>query len=117
MKLTGKQIKAANRVGGIELMIPWPEDCLPLPVGLAEDDERPANAAEAQYIIQQFPHDYLIQHDLVLVRRAVTVVERPTLPPHPNTVRPHLVAIIIGRRWVGARSGDTRPKTMWATVG
>ena len=45
MKLSGKQIKNADRVGGIELMIPWPEG-LPEPRGLNEDEERPATQSE-----------------------------------------------------------------------
>lgn len=45
IRLTGKQRKAADRVGGVELMIPWPPG-LPEPLDLADDEERDATPAE-----------------------------------------------------------------------
>lgn len=110
-RLTGKQRKNADRVGGIELMIPWPRS-LPPPKRLTEDTERDATEREDRVCRALIDQDDLQARGLVQVRTAVTVVERPHTLPEPG-VAPHLVAVIIGHRWVHA-TGRPYPHTMWA---
>ncbi|MBF0391654.1 MAG: hypothetical protein HQL38_03130 [Alphaproteobacteria bacterium] len=107
--LSGKQIHAADRIGGGELLIPWPAH-LPAP-RLSEDEERDATAAEEEWVRAQLGD--LMVHDLVCVRVQAVVIRRPSDVDLPNKVLPHLSAIIIGRRWVHARTKE-HPRMMWA---
>jgi hypothetical protein len=111
--LSNKMRKNADRVGGIELMLPWPED---LPFGPAlrgegyERDASPAEKAAAEQILGAA----CAAVDLVIVHVRVALVRRPWFevknpgakPPLPRmgAVEQHLAVTIIGRRWVDART-------------
>lgn len=109
--LSRRQAKEADRVGGIELMLPWPPG-LPRPRGLAEDEEReagPREKAAAEAMLRAACE----AAGLVPVHVRVAVVRRPHGVPDPGTVAPHLAVTIIGRRWVHA-STRRQPLVMWA---
>jgi hypothetical protein len=112
--LTRRQVKAADRVGGIELMLPWPA-ALPAPSGLSDDYERDASPAERAWA-ETHVQPEAQRHGLVLVRVAAARVRPPRLwRPDGGNARylPALACIIIGRRWVHA-TGHPSPITMWA---
>lgn len=95
--LSRRQIKAADRVGGINLLLPWPAG---LPAGrpVAPDHEREATPAE--------------QHGLVPVHVRAANVCRPPDWPGGRGYEMRLAVTIIGRRWVHA-TGDHDPPDMW----
>lgn len=108
IRLSRRQIKEADRIGGVELIIPYPSHMTP--PKLREGEEADATAAELAYARQALGD--LMQHDLVMVRVAVARMRRPTGLPREEQVETHLCCILIGRRWVHA-TGGKQPKTMW----
>lgn len=107
MMLSRRQIKEADRVGGIELMLPWPAGLRP-PTDLGDDEERPATPREHAAAIATVADD-CERNGLVPVRVAAV----RTQPRKGRPMRYYLAVIIIGRRWVHAR-GAPLPRTMWA---
>jgi hypothetical protein len=109
--LSRRQIKEADRVGGIELMLPWPASLPPPPADdLGVDEERPARPTEHLAAMQIVAAD-CERHGLVPVRVSVARTARIEGTPPEY----YLAVIIIGRRWVHART-SRQAKTMWANV-
>lgn len=115
IELSKRQIKEADRVGGIELMLPYPVGGplpWPPPDAPAEDEERDALPEEREYA-QSLVRPACREAGLVPVRVNLAYVRPPRLAGGGE--RPYgyyLGVVIIGRRWVHAR-GAPRPKTMW----
>jgi hypothetical protein len=106
IQLSRRQAKEADRVGGIELLLPWPSG---LPVRRLGDDERvEANVAEIA-----------AAHRLVdaacdaagLVPVHVRVWR--TFEARGKRQQTWLAVTIIGRRWVHART-SRQPRVMYA---
>ena len=100
--LSHRQAKAADRVGGVELMVPWPASLGPEPE-VSLDHEREATTAE-KTAAEALVRANCAARDLVPVHIRVTRVMRPS---HPELIaageeRVHLAITIIGRRWVHA---------------
>ena len=114
VKLSNRQAKEADRVGGIELLILWPPDLGPEPTGLALGHEREATPAEKAYA-ERLVTDDCRARGLVPVHVRVARERRPT--PHGIEARGedrvHLAVTIIGRRWVHA-TGRPQPRVMFA---
>jgi len=108
MKLSHTQIKEADRVGGIELMIPWPAG-LPCPDDLRTGETRGACPTEHLAAMQMLAAE-CEAHDLTPVRVSVAVDHAPR---SRRDAEPFLAVVIIGRRWVHART-SRQPKIMWA---
>jgi hypothetical protein len=107
--LSGKQKKAADRVGGAELILPWPPGLPPGPPIADVRDATPAEHAAAEAIVGPACH----AADLVPVRSTVAVLRRPTsFRLRPGTVEPHLIVLVIGRRWVHASTRRV-PEQCW----
>lgn len=112
IKLSRRQIHAADRVGGIDLVLPWPDGLLGARV--KPGDERDATAIEhaaAETIVGPSCR----AADLVPVRSMVGTMERPPGLPRAQEVRQHLIVCIIGRRWVHA-GGHPSPVLCWAAI-
>lgn len=107
--LSRRQIGDADRVGGIELMLLWPESIGPEPGDddIRLDREREATAREkaaAEALILPACE----AAGLVPVHVRVTRLRRPGDLAAGGEARVHLAVTIIGRRWVhaqGARRG------------
>lgn len=108
IQLSRRQIKTADRVGGIELLIPWPPD-LPAPGDIDDDSERDATAAERAWI-ETHVQPECQRHDLVAVRAFAARLLTPRDFGGGQQYR--LGVVIIGRRWVRA-TGAPDPLTMW----
>lgn len=113
MKLSNRQAKEADRVGGIELLVLYPSSLGAEPVmQIGHDREAmPHERAYAEALVRADCAD----RGLVPVRVRVAVLQRPK--PHPvaqGQVRAHLAITIIGRRWVHA-TGRPRALEMWAS--
>lgn len=110
--LSRRQIGDADRVGGIELMILWPDDLGPEPSDVKSGRERDATPEErlaAQELIGAECH----VNGLVPVHFRVTRLRRPGDLPAGGEERVHLAVTIIGRRWVHAR-GARRGRVAYA---
>lgn len=113
--LSGKARKTADRVGGVELILPWPPGlsdgtrCAPL----GEDEERDATREE-HAAAEQIVGPACAAAGLVPVRSAVAMLRRPPgrSMPDADTVALHLIVLLIGRRWVHA-STHRRPPQTW----
>ena len=141
IKLSRRQIGDADRVGGIELMIPWPaslgpepeeepvlalrpneyhpgprcscRDCLqPLPAPVRLDHEREASRAE-RASAEALVRPACEAAGLVPVHVRVTRLRRPGDLPGGGEARVHLAVTLIGRRWVHAR-GARRGRVAYA---
>ncbi len=112
-RLSRSQIKEADRVGGIELMILWPEDLLgPPPDDLGIDEEIDGGWRETVAAHLLIGRDCL-EHGLVPVRVKVARVVRPrNLTPLGGEDAVHLAVILIGWRWVHA-STKRQPRIAW----
>ena len=106
LTLSKRQIGDADRVGGIELMILWPDALGPEPA-VKLDHEAEANSLEKAHA-EALVRDACEAHGLVPVHVRVTRLRRPKDLPAGGEERVHLAVTIIGRRWVrakGARRG------------
>ena len=102
LTLSRRQIGDADRVGGIELMILWPDDLGPEPTDLALDHEREATSAERAYA-EALVGPACDAAGLVPVHVRVARLRRPPgLQEASGEERVHLAVTIIGRRWVHA---------------
>lgn len=107
--LSRRQIGDADRVGGIELMLLWPDALGPEPP-VKLDHERDATAAEkahAEALVGPACH----AAGLVPVHTRVTRLRRPASLGGGERV--HLAVTIIGQRWVHAR-GARRGRVAFA---
>lgn len=111
LKLSNRQIKEADRVGGIELMIPYPQDLVP-GRRVGKDREREATPTErerAEHLVGQACRSA----GLVPVHIRVACV-RPPGPASGGEYAQLLAVTIIGRRWVHARRAPL-PRVMFVT--
>lgn len=106
--LSRRQIKEADRVGGIELMLAYPAALGATPQ-LANDTGREGTEAETAWVREHLRAD-LSAHDLVPVHTRVACVHRPQ-----EGYRVRLAVVIIGRRWVHARTHRS-PRVMFADL-
>ena len=110
--LSRRQIGDADRVGGIELMILWPDVLGPEP-DMQLDHEREATAAEkahAEALVGQACRTA----GLVPVHVRVCRIHRiKSLPVAGDEERTHLAVTIVGQRWVGA-STKSRGRVAYA---
>ena len=113
LSLSRRQVKTMDRVGGADLIIPWPAD-LPLGVKLARDEERDATPAEHERA-KALVLDACVANDLVPVRTMVAMLERPVGLPRERAVEQHLIVRIIGRRWVHA-TGRPQSGECWVPL-
>jgi hypothetical protein len=99
-----RQVGDADRVGGIELMIPWPSSLGPEPGEdyVRLDHEREANATE-KTAAEALVKPACEASGLVPVHVRVTRLRRPGDLHAGGEARVHLAVTIIGRRWVHAR--------------
>jgi hypothetical protein len=102
ISLSGRQIKSMDRVGGADLIMPWPAN-LPRGPKLALDEERDATAAE-HAVAERMVGEACRAADLVPVRTMVAMLRRPTYAdfPRAGAIEQHLIVRIIGHRWVHA---------------
>lgn len=108
--LSRNQAKQADRVGGIELLIPWPRD-LPDPGLLDDDSERDATPAERAWV-ESHVQPACQSAGLVAVRSFVARLRGPHPDGPPARQHTRLGVVIIGQRWVRA-TGAPDPRTMW----
>jgi hypothetical protein len=111
MILSRRQIGDADRVGGIELMILWPDVLGPEP-DVSLDHEREADAREREYALAQIA-DACRDAGLVPVHVRVCRLRRPLTLAHGGEERVHLSVTIIGWRWVHA-STHSRGRVAYA---
>ena len=114
IRLSKRQIGDADRIGGIELMIPWPPE-LP-PPQLGEDMERDTTAAEhalAEQLVLPACRtaDLVPVHSRAMYVRPAIVADWRKGDSRPG-YRPYLAVVIIGRRWVHA-TGAPDPLVRW----
>lgn len=108
--LSARQRKSADRVGGIELILPYPEDLPPPALGINEECD--ATPAERQAAVSMLGD--ISGLDLIPVRVQVARLRQAgSAPIAARPVRHWLSVIIIGRRWVHA-STLQRPIVMWS---
>lgn len=106
--LSNRQIKTMDRVGGAELVLPWPPG---LPPGLpVERVATPREHAVAEAIVGPA----CAAAGLVPIRSMVRVLQRAGVQPREGQIEQHLCVLIIGRRWVHA-STRRAPATCWYT--
>jgi hypothetical protein len=112
--LSRKQCKAMDRVGGAELILPWPPGLPPGPPVYDTRDATPAERRAAEAIVGPACD----AADLLLIR---TTVARPNAPPvlvppdaHGGERPQRLIVLIIGRRWVHVGT-DRTPAECWYT--
>lgn len=107
LTLSNRQAKEADRIGGIELMIPWP-----VPLGrvpdIAVNDEREATPMERE-LAEHLVRESCSARKLAPVHVRVTHIHGPN--HRPPAV--YLAVTIIGHRWVHA-STQRRGKIMFA---
>lgn len=111
--LSGVVRKAADRVGGAELVLPWPTGLPPgAPVGI--DEERDTTRAE-HAAAEQIVGPECRRFGLVPVRSVVATLRRPPGVPRGHAVEQHLIVVMIGWRWVHA-TGRSTPTLHWHTI-
>lgn len=108
--ISARQRKAADRVGGIELILPYPADLHPPDINI--DEECDATPAEHQAAVSMLGD--ISGLDLVPVRvQVVRLRQAGSAPIADRPIRHWLAVIIIGRRWVHS-STHRRQKVMWS---
>lgn len=118
--LSTRQRKFIDRAGGACLILPWPQDLAlegPAPLLTRRrnewswDDARtatPTECAAATRILLPACQAY----DLLIDRVYVATLERPPSVPHHHTTAPHLVPVLISRRYAST-AATYEPHTMW----
>lgn len=109
LALSKRQAKNADRAGGIELMIPWPEALAP-PASLGRDEVRAASAEEEAWAREALG-PALAEHDLTATRVLATCCEVNDRPGWRTA--PYLAVSLVGRRWAEARPPGRRPAQYW----
>jgi hypothetical protein len=102
--LSRRQIGDADRVGGIELMILWPEALGPEP-DVQLDYEAEATATERAYA-EALVRDACRANGIVPVHVRVCRLRRPKSLPAGGEERVHLAVTIIGQQWVHASTNN-----------
>lgn len=101
VSLSKRQIKNADRIGGIELHILWPTALGPEP-SMAAETEREATRQEKAYA-ESLVGNACDSARLVPVHTRVARTRRSRdMPVAPAEQRVHLAITIIGYRWVHA---------------
>ncbi len=114
IKLSRGQVKNADRVGGVDLILPWPEG---LPLGDAptgDPPERPTTPAE-HAVAEQIVGAACREAGLVPGRSWVAVLYRHGGLPRPRETLQHLVVWICGHRWLHA-TGSPNAIEMWCSL-
>jgi len=116
ISLSAKARKRMDRVGGAELILPWPEG-LPRGRPVALDETRDATPEE-HAAAEQIVGPACREHGLVPVTSSVTTMKRPPGPGFERSyeVDQHLAVLIIGKRWVGAKRVPL-PSFTWHPAG
>lgn len=106
--LSRRQTKEASRLGGIELMIPWPEALADPP-----HSDRSATPHEAAWTRGALARA-LESASLRLLR--VEAVVLPPLGRQEWEPKPYLAAWLVGERWADAtlRAEQNNPPIMWS---
>lgn len=116
--LSAGQIKRANRDGGCEIVLPWPEGLARgEPVDL--DEERDASRGEHRAAVE-IVGPACRSAGLTHVRTVVATMRRPVVQqmPRPGAVEQHLIPLLVGpagRERVKAREAPP-PDQRWSTV-
>jgi hypothetical protein len=113
VSLSHRQVKAADRVGGCEIILPWPDGQPPIVVlnaGQQCDTTRREHA-----MAEQILGDAARAYGLVIVRSQVVMWPRPRQLVRPGRIEAHLLVLLIGRRWVHA-TGQPWPRRSWHTI-
>ncbi len=98
ISLSKSKVKDARRLGGIELLVLWPED-LPQRTDLGLDQEWSAHPNEARYA-RTLVRDACREHKLTVVDvRAVNRHRVGSLAVDPGVHRMHLSIHIVGDEW------------------
>lgn len=109
--LSRRMGKDADRPGGVDLWLPWPEGLPPGPP-LEEGQDRPA-APEEHAAAEQILGATCQEHGLIPGRSYVGARRRH----RAGQVEQYLVAWICGYRWVHARGpGAQQARDRWAPV-
>lgn len=101
LKFSKRQIKAADRLCGIDLMILWPAE-LGDPPQIGDDEECGATAAQVAYA-RRAVADACREHELLPVAVRVARVHRIGSLPSPG-YQTHLAVQIVGKRWEAANN-------------
>jgi hypothetical protein len=115
LKLSRSQVKEADRVGGIELMVLWPAALGPEPLSeIAPGASREPTEAERTYV-ETVATAACEANDLVLAGLEVVHAQRPK---HQYAVardewRVHLALHLVGRRWANPRRPTRPPPLRW----
>jgi hypothetical protein len=109
IRLSRRQVERADRIGGIELMIPWPAE-LREP-RLADDHECEANAREKR-CAEDLVRASCAEHGLVPVHVRVARLPQPAVLSPTHEYATVLAVTIIGHRWVHASTRGP-PHVMW----
>lgn len=113
IRLSNRQIKAMDRVGGANLILDWPVG-LTSGSPLKPDHEREATAAE-KAAAEAMVRDACERAGLVPVHVRAVNVRRPYSYPRGGIYEQHLAVTIIGRRWVHA-TGAHNPPDIWPAI-
>lgn len=113
VRLSKRQIKTMDRVGGANLILDWPAG-LPRGVPLAPDHEREARPQE-KVAAETLVKPACEAAGLVPVHVRVVNVRRPSGLPRPGEYEQHLAVTIIGQRWVHA-TGRHNPPDVWPSA-
>jgi len=109
--ISNRAAKEMDRVGGAELILPWPDGLPPGPPPRPRRDASAAEHAAAKQIVRAACR----ARGLVPVRSFAALERRPHDFARPETIEQHLVVLIIGARWVHA-TGGPKPGVCWARV-
>lgn len=105
-KISNRTLKAADRIGGAFLIMPWPKG-LPFGPPLAINQSRPTSNPEHAAAVAAVK-DEAQEKGLCPVSSQVRMLVRPTGLLRAGHVEQHLLVRLIGFRWVHA----TGPKSL-----
>lgn len=109
--ISNRHAKEMDRVGGAELILPWPDGLPPGPAPRPRRDASEAEHAAAEQIVGEACR----ARGLVPIRSWAALERRPTGLPRAEVTEQHLVVLVIGRRWVHA-TGAPKPGLCWCTL-
>lgn len=114
-RLSNRQAKEAHRDVGLELVVVWPES-LPEPQGLAEDEERPATAAEGWAIVRLLAQALEAAElpPTAIIGVFATRLRRPTDWPLANQIASALVVRL--RHPKHRQRAPGRPPVRWLST-
>lgn len=114
VQLSRRQVKTADRVGGADLILPWPDDLPPGEATSGNPPERPTTPEE-HAAAERIVGDACRANDLVPARSWVAMMRRPLTLPRGGETLQHLVIWICGRRWVHA-TGSPAAVECWHPI-